>query len=267
MLKVLKFAFVNAFLSLLDVSTDLATFFTLVDDHPLWAALTMTWMFTPFVMHALAFLFKISQSMWKTRTTDNLTILQRTGYTTCKELAGDFYSEAATHLPFVLPIHNLWRAKKLNDINYGKRTFRMKDSAEVEKIFSDAGKGSAAESTYEAGPQSVTQVLIVLSTGQYTKTQIISVITSVLSLSWGAARSFLIMRTADKADPDPDFTTVIIHIWPLCLVLTLAGLVLLVFLAGLIGPYIFFTLFFFFLSTYAVLSVPCIGQKRASEKL
>ena len=65
--------------------------------------------------------------MWKTRTTDNLTILQRTGYTTFKELAGDFYSEAATHLPFVLPIHNLWWAKKLNDINYGKRTFRMWD--------------------------------------------------------------------------------------------------------------------------------------------
>ena len=51
------------------------------------------------------------------------------------------------------------------------------------------------------------------------------------------------------------------------LVITLAGLILLVFLAGLIGPYIFFPLFFFFLSTYAVLSVPCIGQKRASEKL
>ena len=29
--------------------------------------------------------------------------------------------------PFVLPIHNLWWAKKLNDINYGKRTFRMWD--------------------------------------------------------------------------------------------------------------------------------------------
>ena len=34
----------------------------------------------------------------------------------------------------------------------------MRDSKEVENIFSEAGKGSAAESTYEAGPQSVTQV-------------------------------------------------------------------------------------------------------------
>ena len=47
----------------------------------------------------------------------------------------------------------------------------MRDSKEVEEIFSEAGKGSAAESTYEAGPQSVTQVLkmvqlgLIISTG------------------------------------------------------------------------------------------------------
>ena len=55
---VLKFVFFNAILGGSDVTTDLLTFFTLVDNHPNWAALTMTWMFTPFVMHALAFLFK-----------------------------------------------------------------------------------------------------------------------------------------------------------------------------------------------------------------
>ena len=49
--------------------------------------------------------------------------------------------------------------------------------------------------------------------------------------------------------------------------ITLAGLVLLVFLAGLIGGFIFFTLVFGFLSTYTVLSVPCLDQERASEKL
>ena len=48
-------------------------------------------------------------------------------------------------------------------------------------------------------------------------------------------------------------------------VLTLAGLVLLVFLAGLIGDKIFFTLFFFFLATYAVLSIPCMDQKRKHQ--
>ena len=59
MLAVLKFVFFNAILGGSDVTTDLLTFFTLVDNQHLnWAALTMTWMFTPFVMHTLAFLFK-----------------------------------------------------------------------------------------------------------------------------------------------------------------------------------------------------------------
>ena len=56
------------------------------------------------------------------------------------------------------------------------------------------------------------------STGQYTNTQLFSVATSVLSLSWGAARSFLIMRTKAEADPDPDMATVAVFIWPLTLV-------------------------------------------------
>ena len=40
----------------------------------------------------------------------------------------------------------------------------------------------------------------------------------MLSLSWGAARSFLIMRTKAEADPDPDVATVGVFIWPLTLV-------------------------------------------------
>ena len=77
----------KAFLGLSDVSTNLATFFTLVDDHPLWPALTMTWMFTPFVIHACScfplqlgsfgleyhLLSRISKSKRKTGTTNYTT--------------------------------------------------------------------------------------------------------------------------------------------------------------------------------------------------
>ena len=83
---------------------------------------------------------------------------KRLGYETYGDLCRGFYNEAVVHLPFVSSIHNLWRAKRLNELNYGRRTFRTRDSKEVERILSDAGKGSAAEATYEAGPQSVTQV-------------------------------------------------------------------------------------------------------------
>ena len=83
---------------------------------------------------------------------------ERMGYETHGELALGFYNEAVVHLPFVSSIHNLWRAKLLMDLNYGKNNFRMRDSAKVQEILVAAGKGSYSESMYEAGPQSVTQV-------------------------------------------------------------------------------------------------------------
>ena len=94
-------------------------------------------------------LSRISKSKWKTGTI---------GYPTYEELAGGFYSEAATHLPFVLPIHNLWRAKRLHELKYGTKDFKMRNHKEVEAILAEAGRCSHGESMYEAGPQSVTQV-------------------------------------------------------------------------------------------------------------
>ena len=58
MIKILKFLFFNVVMGLTDMSSDLATFFTLVDDHPLWAVLTASWMITPFLIQALTFLLR-----------------------------------------------------------------------------------------------------------------------------------------------------------------------------------------------------------------
>ena len=58
MIKILKFIFFNVVLGLTDVTSDLATFFTLVEDHPLCAILTASWMVTPFLVHATTFLFR-----------------------------------------------------------------------------------------------------------------------------------------------------------------------------------------------------------------
>ena len=93
---------------------------------------------------------RVSEAKWKTGST---------GYDTFGALALGFYNEAVTHLPFVMAVHNLWRAKLLYSLNYGHPSFRSRDSKKVQEILYDAGKGSYAESMYEAGPQSVTQVL------------------------------------------------------------------------------------------------------------
>ena len=98
----------------------------------------------------LTCLSRVAEAKWKKGST---------GYKTFEAFALGFYNEAVVHLPFVMAIHNLWRAKCLYNLNYGKPNFRSRDSKKVQEIMSAAGKGSYAESMYEAGPQSVTQVL------------------------------------------------------------------------------------------------------------
>ena len=61
------------------------------------------------------------------------------------------------------------------------------------------------------------------------------------------------MRTADKADPDPELMTVALRIWPLMLVITITDLVFLVYMAGLSGGYVFVAIAVNFLTTYVVL--------------
>ena len=70
-------------------------------------------------------------------------------------------------------------------------------------------------------------------------------------------RSYLIQRTKDKSDPDPNVSTVLPHIWPLMLLVTLAKLVILTLTAGLLGPYIFLGLALLFLINYALLYAFC----------
>ena len=61
------------------------------------------------------------------------------------------------------------------------------------------------------------------------------------------------MRTADKADPDPELMTVALRIWPAMLIITLTDLTCLVYIAGISGGYVFFAISVNFLATYVVL--------------
>ena len=167
MFAILKFTFFNVILGLADILTDLITFLFLLDEgHFAWALLTAQWIVMPFLVNASDFLLRyieyhmciplhltclsrVAEAKWKKGST---------GYKTFEAFALGFYNEAVVHLPFVMAIHNLWRAKLLYDLNYGQPNFRSRDHKKVRDILDEAGKGSFAESMYEAGPQSVTQV-------------------------------------------------------------------------------------------------------------
>ena len=99
------------------------------------------------------------------------------------------------------------------------------------------------------------KVVIMMSTGQVTYTQGISLCTSVLSLSWGAARAFMIMRTRDEADPNPEISTLVLRVWPYMIATTIANLALLVCMGGIFGGYIFCCLILNFLSVFTTLTL------------
>ena len=145
MFALLKFFLFNVLLPTIDVATDLFTFLTLFPDHPRWASIVLTWMFTSFFVHTGMFVIKRAKG-------------QGRQFTTFGDLARDFYKEAGVHLPFASTFHNIWRMKILHGLKYGTKEFKMRDHRRVEKILAEAGRCSHAESIYEAGPQAVTQV-------------------------------------------------------------------------------------------------------------
>ena len=143
----LPFLFFNVVLPTVDVVTDLINFLTLLPDHPFWAYVTLTWMFTSFSVHATLFFMGQAHAKWNGHS-----------YDSWANFAWDFHKEVLIHWPGVATFHNLWMAKKLYQLKYGTSDFEMTHRREVEKILAVAGRTSHGESMYEAGPQSVTQV-------------------------------------------------------------------------------------------------------------
>ena len=146
MFAVLRFLFFNVALSTTDVGTDFFTFLELLVDNPRWACLTLLWTIMPFLVRTGFFLLKRATGQCK-------------ACANCTELMKDFYEEAGAHLPLISSLHNIWRAKRLRELKFGTKEFKMRDHKEVEKLLDEAGRCSQGESNYEAGPQSVTQVL------------------------------------------------------------------------------------------------------------
>ena len=145
MFAVLKFFVFNLPLSTADVLTDLLTFLALLDSNPNWAGLTLYWMWNPFLVHTAIFLLKKAFGIGHRSTTFS-------------EFMSEFYKDAGVHIPFISPVQNIWRAKRLYQLKFGTPEFNSRDHKEVEKILDEAGRCSQAESNLEAGPQSVTQV-------------------------------------------------------------------------------------------------------------
>ena len=132
LIAILKFVTFNTILPLFDMGTDLRAVFLYLGTvayHPNWAVLTLVWIVVPFLLHLAKFLYHL---------------LAKTGEESFRDLL--------LHVPFVLPIRNLYYAYKLFGMRFGieedsfwaktlgMRAFSSEDWAKVKKIQTEVAK-------------------------------------------------------------------------------------------------------------------------------
>ena len=107
-------------------------------------------------------------------------------------------------VPFVNPVKQLLLGIRLAFLDPSKK----KNSKHIEDIKRDSSQSSFYESILEAGPQLLLQCHIVLSTGQISTLQVVSMASSVLTLTLAASRGFYTQRTREFSDPEPSLQAV-----------------------------------------------------------
>ena len=166
----------------------------------------------------------------------------------------------------MIPLKNCYRANyQLGfELDFGLG-WDGKDWARAEEILQEVAKASQWESYYEAGPQASQQLMIGFSTGRFRPGIVFSIIVSLLSLSWGASRTYFMERSKDKADPDPDVFMVGLRVFPWMVLMVLNSLVQWVLLGGLLGPWVFLVIAINFLCNYT--TVQCLYKKKNCETI
>ena len=202
MRKIGQFALFNSILPFADISTDSLTFVQLLyNGHYHWAAATFAVMGNPFILHLIIFCYGYIQS-WRA----------------CREFnTSQRMKEVGIHVPLILPFKNLHSTHLLFQMGFGMPRFKTKNWKKVEEIQAEAGLASMYESFMEAGPQSIIQLIIVLSTGKINIAQLFSIPLSIFTITWASSRAYFIQRGRDETDPDPELKTVFLRVFHLLL--------------------------------------------------
>ena len=171
-----------------DVTSDFLTFLELMEHgDPGWAAAVLVFMFVPFFFKLAEFVVDLCRGEVKENNVVGLFL----------------------HLPFVAPIVHLSLGLRILLIDPTK----PENLTSIEKVAKAAALGSMYEAFLEAGPQLQLQLHIILSTGRPTKTQLVSIVLSTLSLTLASCRAFFVQRSPKFADPEPSIH-MILRVFP-----------------------------------------------------
>ena len=237
MFALLQFLFFNVGLNGTDVITDFLTFLTFNADgsHPHYAAISLFWMLVPFTMQ----LGKYIGAKW-------------TWYRNKQDSYNNDITKVLVQVPFILPLRNLYLAYKLHKLGYGGAGLSATATAASEAILQEVAQAGLYESYFEAGPQAVTQAVIIFCTGNVSTTQIVSIAISIVTLSLGGSRGFYTQRPKAQADPKPALRN-IATVLPLMMVVLLTNLTMWVAIGGFFGGWTFLALFLNWTVNFAAL--------------
>ena len=171
-----------------DVTTDFLTFLEL------WAHGDVKWAVTVLVFMFVPFFFKICEfvvDIFKGRVTESTLV------------------RLFLHFPFVAPIVNAGLGLRVLLID----PTQPENLSSIEKVAKVAALDSMYEAFLESGPQLQLQLHIILSTGRPTKTQVVSIVLSTLSLTLASCRAFFVQRSPKLADPEPNLH-MILRVFP-----------------------------------------------------
>ena len=232
MFKLLRFLFLNVLQNGFDQATDFITFWTLYQsDNINWAALTLTWMFAPLIIHVGRLLY----SSFFAHIDCTHVGKEGDGEAICKIINSyEEFQKVVFQVPFGVPLRNLYHFVRLCRLGYDTAGFDPKDSKEVEDIYNEVGESGLYESFFEAGPQSVTQMVIIFCTGEISTTQVISIMASLASLGWGASRAFFLSRKHGHIDPEPPLRMMRI-VFPLMIIVVTNNMIMWTFIGGLLS--------------------------------
>ena len=251
MLKIFTFWVFNSLLPGSDVGSDLFTFIDLYrSGHYRWATITLLLTFNPFIIHTSLFCFDFIRAKCSRNPFD----------------ASVKAKELFNHVPFFLPVLNCYNTWRLYNLRFNLKGFQDKNMGEVEQIQEKAGSAGMYESFTEAGPQSVVQLVIILSTGRISTAQKVSLPISICSLTIASSRAFFIQRSKDERDPDPEIRTLLLYIFPRMLLVVLNNLILWTIIGGLVSGYFLLAIGFCFVNVFVSLSgFPRMNKGNRSE--
>merc|ERR1719319_476711 len=209
--------------------------------NPAWATISLFWVFVPFLLKLSSLFVKV--------------------YRQCKsdlEPQKKGFKHALAHtlifFPFFLPLLNTILSIKLTMI-------KVADSAngnQIEKIKKIAALASLYESFFESGPQLLTQIHIVLCTGEISNIQIFSMAVSFFTLTLAACKAFYVQRDFDQADPDPSLPMVL-RVFPYMAVVIINSTLQWTIITGLSKGFVFLAIPLVFCSTFIYLKRKEIG--------